>query len=139
MKKCLIFCLAALCLIFVLCSCDSASSNAGGGKINTEEASEVLMFVKPADAVSLDLTKEDPSTDQMILKYDEQGRVSQCYYSIEGKEAYANYDYGQNDVEIITFLDAIVVDDIHLQLSEFDANKGFSIIEGYYFKGFSVE
>lgn len=117
---------------------DEVTNQTTSNANNAGASNSLSSFIKPADAVSIDMTKDDPSNDYMVFKYDEDGRVSQCYYKIGESLVYITYKYESNGAQIYAFIDDCVVDDCKINLSSYDANKGFSIIDGYYFKGFSA-
>jgi len=94
-------------------------------------------YLPPARFIKIDLNAEDPSNDKITFKYDDIGRISKCYYLIDGDEVYLSYSYRGSEVSILGFMDGTVVADEHFKSdSEFDPSVGFSEYAGYYFKGF---
>ena len=96
---------------------------------------DLSAYKKPADVVSIDLTEDDPSNDEIRFVFDNEGKVTQCYYNIGDQQVYVNYTYKDGSVQIYAFMGEVLVADETIEISEYSAEKGFSSIEGYYFKG----
>lgn len=139
MKK--IVCLVAilsLCLI-VICGCENAQETSSDSASKQATSSKDWVYEVPVNVVQIDLTAEDPSNDAMKFVYDDMGRVSQCYYKIDGTEIYINYEYTDNQVHIYGFSGSIVAAEENFTLPSFDKSVGFSAYNGYYFKGYNFE
>ena len=147
MKKWIGLAAVALSATLVFCSCSGgqnkdADQGAGAEQQTgetTEKPVDLSLYKKPAEVVTLDLSKEDPSNDEMRFVYDDAGRVSQCYYNIEDEEIYVNYKYEDGAVQIYAFIRAVVVADERIEISEYSADQGFTEINGYYFKGVTAK
>ena len=96
-------------------------------------------FVLPKDAVSPDISKDDPSDDSISFKYDDLGRVDSYTYQANGKKMVVGYIYDdeKSSVWILGYADEIVAVDETLELTgSFDASLGFTEHNGYFFKGY---
>ncbi|MBO4870179.1 MAG: hypothetical protein J5585_10765 [Clostridia bacterium] len=143
MKKLISLTALLLLAAFIASGCSAKNENSqesvkDSSAVSAENDGDkaVSAYKKPADAVKLDLTKDDPSNDDMRFVYDDDGRVTQCYYKISGEQVYVSYTYKDGSAQIYAFLGEILVADETIDLPAFDAEKGFSEIDGYYFKGF---
>ncbi len=146
MKKVISLIAVILMAALIFCGCsdnqkDSTNKNTESEQ-QTENQSEnkndeidLSAYKKPADVVSIDLTKDDPSNDEIRFVYDDDGRVTQCYYKIGEQQVYVNYTYKEASAQIYAFMGEVLVADEVIEISEYSAEKGFSSIEGYYFKG----
>ncbi len=149
MKKGLLFMAVVLMASLALCGCSGSQNGGGTGKtdsaqqtVNQSESSgevDLSAYQKPADAVRIDLTKDDPSNDAMRFVYDEEGKVSQCYYTVGDQQVYVNYTYKDGCAQIYAFMGDVLAADETIAISAYDAEKGFTAIEGYYFKGVSAK
>ena len=119
-------------LVFCGCSGNTEPSESGSSEVN------ISTYKKPAETVDIDLSKDDPSTDTMRFVFDDEGKVSQCYYMIDDQETYVNYTYKDGCAQIYAFMGDVLVADETIDISEYSADKGFTVIEGYYFKGVSA-
>lgn len=157
MKKifAVLICLTMLAVLVCGCSGLGSSGDNGDSIQNDAQSGEVLekdpaesgsngsstvnlsSYVKPAAAVSIDLTKADPSNGKMNFVYDEEGRVSVCYYRLNDKQVSVTYSYDENSAQIYAFMGDVLVADELISLSGFDKDLGFCIIDGYYFKGYA--
>lgn len=109
----------------------------GVGNPTEETEVDISTYRAPAEVVEIDLTAEDPSNADIRFVYDELGRVSICYYKINGQVVSVNYNYQDDYVQIFAFMGEFVTADEKIELpGEFDASAGFSQIDGYYFKGY---
>lgn len=149
MKKIIYLIALILMLALVACGCsgnkDSNRNDAANSGQETANRSEnngnevdISVYKKPADTVSVDLTKDDPSNDEMRFVFDDNGKVTQCYYNIGDQQVYVNYTYKDGAVQIYAFMGEVVAADELIEISEYDAEKGFTVIDGYYFKGVSA-
>lgn len=143
MKLKIIFMVCLVLFFAAFCSCSS------GDNKSTAEHSETVSvtnefyallsaYQTPADAVSIDMTAEDPSTDLIHFDYDIQGRINQCTYTIKNQYVHLTYRYQEDAVQIIATMSGWIVADETIELFEtYSSTVGFSIIQGYYIKGFS--
>ena len=149
MRKGLLLMAAVLMVSLVLCGCSGNQNGNGQKETDSEQQTvnqsgngndevDLSTYMKPADAVSIDLTKDDPSNDAMRFVFDEEGKVTQCYYDIGNQQVYVNYTYKDGTVQIYAFMGEVLVADETIAISDYNAEKGFSAIEGYYFKGISA-
>ena len=101
------------------------------------DAGESASFTAPADAVKIDMNADDPSNDEIEFDYDDEGRVTECIYSYKGEIFIITYDYDADGAEVYAFSeDGVVLAEKTIKLSDFDPDKGFAKIDGYYFKGY---
>ena len=105
MKK--IFLLAS---IIILClsvsACSSGSSFRSGTSLNdsTEQSDNgskslsvekmIENFEPPANIVSADMTAEDPSNDEIVFTFQEDGKIQNCVYRMNGEKG--EWEYGQD-------------------------------------------
>ncbi len=75
----------------------------------------------------------------MRFVFDDEGKVSQCYYKVGDQQVYVNYTYKEGIAQIYAFMDDVLVADETIRISEYSAKQGFVSIEGYYFKGVSTK
>ena len=90
----------------------------------------------PAEVVSINTNAEDPTNEEIRFVYDEEGRISQCYYAIDGEEVYVGYNYQDGAVQIYAFMGEFLVGAEKIELPEYDASVGFTAVNGYYLKGY---
>lgn len=131
MKKivCLVF---ALLLTFCIAGCGAEIENSQENNSQSD-----IVFKTPAEVVEIDFEKDDPTTDEMKFVYDDEGRIIQCYYNLEGHEIFISYTYEDETVQIYAFSDSIVAADEQISLpGQYDSSIGFSEYQGYYFKGY---
>lgn len=104
----------------------------------TTAAPEKVEFVYPAAAGGkIDLSKDDPSNDDIQFEYDEEGRIISCAYKSDGHEFLVGYNYRDGKVEVYAFSNVTVADyRLYEPSSEFDKSVGFFEQDGYFFKGF---
>ncbi len=148
-----IVCAAVLCVSSAACSTGdkeartedngsarSAENTNGGSEVSSEaDFDEILKnYVRPTEMFSLDMTKEDPSSEDVTFSYDDDGRLSGCYYKCRGMQIMVTYEYNDDDVRIYTFANEYVVDNVTFKAEKYDKNIGFSECGGYYFKGVTV-
>ena len=158
MKRAIVF---AACTALVL-SFSACASESGGTESSTAEASAAsvaaeqpeqteqtasepqddgIVYQTPADFKSIDLTAEDPSADDLTFAYDDQGRISNIYYVVDGVNIGVSYNYNDDEgtVQILAFSGDTVAADETFTLGEYDPEGGFTEHEGYYFKGYSFD
>lgn len=91
-RKPLIISIVALVLVAAIVT--GAILIINGGKVSEAELKEAKEnYLPPAEALQIDLTKADPSNDQIKFKYDDRARITYCIYSVNQKEYEQNYDY----------------------------------------------
>ena len=101
---------------------------------SNDENVDLDAYKKPADVVSIDLTKDDPSNDDIRFVIEE-GKVTQCYYNIGEQEIYVNYKYNEDGtVQIYAFMGPIVAADDVVEIPDDIPDESFMEIDGYYFK-----
>lgn len=109
-----------------------------------EEAAEEnidLGFVLPKDAVSPDLSKEDPSDDNITFLYDDLGRISSYTYFVGDKKMMVGYVYDEESdkVWIIGYVDQqVAVEAQYGLIGTFDPSIGFVERYGYFFNGYEL-
>ena len=106
---------------------------------NIQETTDDFGFVIPSEAVSPDLSKEDPTDDTITFRYDDQGRVESYAYMAGGKQTIVAYSYDddKNTVWILAYVGEIVAADETIELpGGFDPSAGFTEHNGYFFKGY---
>ncbi|MBQ7500525.1 MAG: hypothetical protein IJT91_06490 [Clostridia bacterium] len=140
-KKLLALLLCLLAVSAAITGC-SKSGKSGGVKDSDTAASESNSDFKPEDYIApaefkdIDRKKGDPSDDEMQFSFDAEGKITQCTYKIDGDPAFATYTYENGYVHIISFMNGYVVDDKYITLEgEFDPDIGYSVVDGYYIKG----
>lgn len=150
MKKAIFLIALILMSVLVVCGCSGKNgSNSNDATESDQETTnhaennndevDLSAYKKPADVVNIDLSKDDPSNDEMRFVFDDDGKVTQCYYQIGDQQVYVNYTYKDGSAQIYAFMGDILVADELIDISEYSAEKGFAAIEGYYFKGFSAK
>ena len=72
---------------------DSATSES-----HSSERPEVEAYRPPAELISIDLDADDPSTNRIVFVFDEDGRVSQCYYKIGENDVFLSYTYDGSSI-----------------------------------------
>lgn len=145
-----------LCFIFTSCGCDTNKTNvvnnssqtdriqSDSSKQTTNDISSyqtsdnvdeiVSSYKPPAEVLNIDLSKDDPSNDDIMFSYDSKGRISNCRYTTDGIEynQIYNYDDAEKKVTITTYSNSIVVDEKIIDLSDYSNNGFFDIVDGYY-------
>lgn len=144
MRKAVSLLMIILLSALLVCGCsgkDTSQNNQdySEGSENGNEEVDLSAYKKPAEAVSIDLSKDDPSNDDMRFVFDDEGKVSQCYYKVGDQQVYVNYTYKEGIAQIYAFMDDVLVADETIRISEYSAKQGFVSIEGYYFKGVSTK
>lgn len=105
-----------------------------------EDKQEVLdsagiIFQVPNKAVSIDMSAEDPSNSEIQFVYDENNRVIQCSYNIDDNEIRVVYSYTGNEVQIYAFSGDVLAADEMFTIAGYDSAYGFTVHQGYYFRG----
>ncbi len=102
---------------------------------------DISEYKAPAELVSIDMSKEDPSNDYIKFVYDTDGKISQCYYKIGDNLVTVSYVYEDGGAELYAFIgDGILAADEEIELlSDYSPEKGFTVIKGYYFKGYDAQ
>ena len=161
MKKIIVLmiCVLALAIVFACCGSrktgttgtsdtaaaseqtgSSDASGASGESGADESAGYADGYIPPESAIEIDISEDDPSTDDVTFVYNPDGRVAQCYYKLDGDDVYVNYTYDDenNRAQIFAFKGAgMLVDNKTIELpGAYDSDAGFSLIDGYYFKGY---
>lgn len=148
----------AFCLVALLCGCGTTTektddTNNNSQSENTQQTTDsnlssqsseqindlLSSFQPPAEVFEIDLSNADPSNDDISFEYDEQGRISKCYYQANNIDVYQSYIYENNSVQIFSFNDSIVIGDVFFENVEYDENAGFSECDGYYLKNIVVK
>ena len=122
-----------LCVMVIAAAAAGCSDRRNDGNAQTFDPDA---YKAPAEAVSVDTGAEDPSNDEIRFVYDEEGRISQCYYEIGGVQVFVNYDYKDSSVQIYAFMGEFLAADEAIELPEYDASVGFTVVNGYYLKGY---
>lgn len=141
MKRISIFVICVSVFALLLVGCNNAKSkentaNTPSMEENREENNDSgMVYRTPSDAVEIDFTAEDPSNDQIQFSYDENNRISQCQYQIDGYTIKLVYSYAGSSVHIYAFSDDNVAADETFTVSSYDENTGFTSHDGYYFRG----
>lgn len=139
--------------IFVLCfltSCgcdtttnnDNVNSNTIQQTTTTDSYSEtssgsndvISSYQPPAEVFNIDLSEDDPSNDNISFTYDSDGRITNCKYTIDNIEYNQRYTYddSQNKVTITTYSNSTIVNEKVIDLSKYNSNELFYIVDGYY-------
>lgn len=106
---------------------------------SSKSVSEVVSaYQSPAKVLDIDLSKDDPSNDDIRFEYDEKDRISKCYYKVNNDEIYQSYTYTDDTVHIYAFNGSVIVDDITFDNVSYDENIGFNKYNGYYLKNIEV-
>ena len=128
-------------VLLVGCSSNNTKQNdtTPSPSANTSvERSEVEAYRPPSNVIKIDLKVDEPSNSQITFKYDDEGKISQCYYKIDNTEIYLSYTYDGNKIQIYGFSGSIVVaDEVFEAKADFDPTSGFVEYKGYYIKGFN--
>ena len=103
-------------------------------KVSAAELDEAKQnYLPPAEAVSIDTSKDDPSNDTIKYKYDNRARVSSCTYAVNDK----TYDqsYGYNDKKKIIKIDTKYRDHTiftkEIEYGRIKQPNVFEVIDGY--------
>ena len=149
MKKVISLIAVILMTALIFCACSGNQKDSSKKDVESEQQTtnrsenkndevDLSAYKKPADVVSIDLTKDDPSNDEIRFVFDNEGKVTQCYYNIGDQQVYVNYTYKDGSVQIYAFMGEVLVADETIDISEYNMEKGFTAIKGYYFNGFSA-
>lgn len=141
MKKICFYVICACLFALLLAGCDHAklndnTTNTQSIEVAQEESNNSgVVYKTPSDAVEIDFTAEDPSNDQIQFRYDENNRIIQCQYQVDGHTVKLSYSYSESSIQIYAFSDEYVAADETFTVSSYDANAGFTSYNGYYFRG----
>ena len=152
MKK--IFLLASIIMLCLsLAACSSGSSFRSGTSLNdsTEPSDNsdkslsveemIENFEPPANIVSADMTAEDPSNDEIVFTFQEDGKIQNCVYRINGEKVMVTYGYDtmeKGQIWVLAFSeDSTVIAEESFNYSE-NEDSGFIEHNGYYFKNVDV-
>ncbi len=148
-----LLCLAAV-LVLASCSEDDSSDSsekdtssipavsqqAEESSRATEEPSSYAFdsYALPADVVSPDLTADDPTDENITFKYDDTGRVQSYKYMQDSNEVIVTYTYSDDgtSVSVLVFVGESVAAAQEFTLPEYNKDTGFSVHNGYFFKGY---
>lgn len=107
---------------------------------SSKSLSELVSSYKPpAKSFDIDLSKDDPSNDDIRFEYDNKGRISKCYYEVNDIEISQAYIYTDDTVQIYAFNGSTVIDDIIFDNVSYDDDTGFNEYDGYYFKNVKID
>lgn len=144
------------CFIFMLCGCNTDKTAVKNNKSQLENTQQttsdksssqtseqindlVSSFKPPAEVFDVDVSKDDPSNNDIRFEYDDEGRISKCYYKVNDIDVYQGYIYDDNAVQIFSYNGSIVIGDAYFENAVYDGNKGFSEYNGYYFKNIQID
>lgn len=102
---------------------------------NGDDSGYMPEFVPPAETGETDLLPNE----NVELVYDDNGRISVCYYEIDGDEVYQSYLYSDSTVGIYTFYGDVVIDIAEFSYAADDADAEIFVKDGYYFKGITFD
>ncbi len=101
---------------------------------DAEFRSAIKGFTRPAFSFVVEEDTPEPYIENVVLQYDEQGRIKQCdYLSLEGMKCKAYYTYNDTYAHIFTFCGDYLVDDLVIHC-EYNQENDWTVIDGYYFK-----
>ncbi|MEE0859542.1 MAG: hypothetical protein U0M12_08800 [Acutalibacteraceae bacterium] len=141
MKK--IIATLTFCFMIILSLTACGSNNGNSKSTSATDSTSVNVgeivenFKVPAEVVKLNLDEAEPKSDDITFEYDESGRISGCYYSINGKKVYVGYEYKDNSVQVFGFVEGYdyTVASEEFKVKSFNSDTGFCEYNGYYFKG----
>lgn len=121
-------------------SSDSAEPSDNGSKsLSVEKMIE--NFEPPANVVSVDMTAEDPSNDEIVFTFQEDGKIQNCVYRVNGEKVMVTYGYDtmeEGQIWMLAFSeDSTVIAEESFNYSE-NEESGFTEYNGYYFKNVDV-
>lgn len=98
-------------------------------------------FEPPANIVSVDMTAEDPSNDEIVFTFQEDGKIQNCVYRMNGEKVMVTYGYDtmeKGQIWVLAFSeDSTVIAEESFNYSE-NEESGFTEYNGYYFKNVDV-
>lgn len=154
----LIFVILTLCFIFTSCGCDKGKTSivnnssqtnntqSDSSKQTTNDISsphtsdnvdEIISFYKPpAEVFDIDLSKDDPSNDDIVFSFDNYDKIRSCTFTINGFEYIQIYTYDDSaqTVTINAYSNGIVVDEKELDYNEIADSSYVENLDGYYIK-----
>ncbi len=91
-------------------------------------------FTPPANAVSVDLTRDDPSNENIKFEFDSRRRIASCTYSIDKTEYFQAYDYDDDaqKLEITTEYKKHPIETKVIGYSEVKRTGIIEPIDGYF-------
>ncbi len=154
-KLSLLFAVITCCLIFMLCGCNTEKTTITNNSSQSENSQQITndssssqtskqindlvsSFKPPAEVFDIDVSKDDPSNDDIRFEYDDKGRISKCYYKVNDIDVYQGYIYKDNTIQIFSYNGSIVIGDMFFENAVYDENKGFSEHNGYYLKNIQI-
>ena len=145
MKKTIALILAALVVLAAFSACGkktvtTSPTDSATPADETENFNELLAIYKaPAEVVTLDLTKADPSTDELTFNYNEDGSVKNYWFTVEGKRFLVTYTDKGTYIQIFAFTEGgtVIADETVEYKAGYNANGGFTEQNGYFFKGYT--
>ena len=147
-----------LCLSLAACSSDTADSDSkqqtdnGTASSDSAEPSDngskslsvekmIENFEPPANVVSVDMTAEDPSNDEIVFTFQEDGKIQNCVYRVNGEKVMVTYGYDtmeEGQIWMLAFSeDSTVIAEESFNYSE-NEESGLTEYNGYYFKNVDV-
>ena len=127
------------------------NSNSENAAVNDSEKSDnnsslsveemIDSYEPPAETISIDINADDPSNDEIVFKFQEDGKIQNCVYWVNGIKVMVTYGYDQPEkgqIWVLAFSeDGIVIGEDTFNYSESEGS-GFSEHNGYYFKDVDV-
>ncbi len=105
---------------------------------NYDDEVDLTSYKKPGDVIDIDMSKSDPSTENIHFAFND-GMVSSYEYKFGDKTVSVTYTYSDGAAEVFAFMDGVLVADDTVELSAYDSQKGFTVVDGYFFKGFTAK
>ena len=145
MRKKILLLLSILILSLFLAACSSHSILSDGGKLDDGTSVSVDELIKrfepPADTISIDMTADDPSNDEITFKFQEDGKIQNYVYVVNNLKVMVTYGYDnlkEGQIWMLAFSeDGTVIAEESFIYSE-NEGSGFSEHNGYYFKDVDV-
>ena len=133
-----------LCLSLAACSSDTADSDSkqptdngtslndsteqsdnGSSSLSVEEMIE--NFEPPANIVSVDMTAEDPSNGEIVFTFQEDGKIQNCVYRMNGEKVMVTYGYDtmeKGQIWVLAFSEdsTVIAEESFKELSENNLN-----------------
>ena len=87
------------------------------------------------------MTAEDPSNDEIVFTFQEDGKIQNCVYRMNGEKVMVTYGYDtmeKGQIWVLAFSeDSTVIAEESFNYSE-NEESGFTEYNGYYFKNVDV-
>ena len=158
MKKAITVLLCVLIAAFALCGCKDRDRDLANKPVEDKgETSDITVsttqpdeadipkydddfssYKKPAEVMDIDMSKSDPSTENIRFAFKD-GKVSSYEYKFGDETMVISYTYSDGAAEVFAFKEGVLVADDVVELSDYDPKKGFTVIDGYFFKGFTAK